>query len=280
MEPCRWGVFTLWLCLALELYSETSVAVSSGRGSPREKEVCSWMQGPSRRREGLAWGWTWRKPTWLMLHGGRYLKSLGGRRQRGKAEGQAPKEKSNLSPLRAPQKTTYLQAVKKCSSASAGRTSSGSSWPPHHCPLKRGKPLPTCYYCFIFFLWCAVFFSSPTRTNPIQWRCANCLIKGLSCIRVIWIKKVAICEASDKRPRGRQGQQCFGHKGISSPLFWNQHHSWGGFRSALSICDTPAFWQAWQPKNCSSNTVRRRWAQRLAIPSLEVQFRFPVWCDC
>ena len=171
MEPCRWGVFTLWLCLALELYSETSVAVSSGRGSPREKEVGSWMQGPSKRREGLAWGWTWRKPTWLMLHGGRYLKSLGGQ-QRGKAEGQAPKEKSNLSPLRAPQKTTYLQAVKNCSSASAGRTSSGSRWP---LPLKKRQTTSHTLFCFIFFPWCAVFFSSPTRTNTVQWRCANCL---------------------------------------------------------------------------------------------------------
>lgn len=54
------------------------------------------------------------------------LKSLGGR-PRVKAEGKAPKEKSKLSPLRAPQKSAYLQAVKNCSSPSARKTSSGSS---------------------------------------------------------------------------------------------------------------------------------------------------------
>ena len=146
------------------------------------------------------------------------FKKPGGTTER-EGRGATPKEKSKPSPLRAPQKSAYLQAVKNCSSPSARKTSSGSSWPPHHCPLKRGKPLPTCCYHVIFFPWCAVFVSSPTRTHLVQWRCANCLIKGLSCIRVIWIKKVAKCEASDKRPHGRQGQQWFEHKGISGLLY-------------------------------------------------------------
>lgn len=187
--------------------------------------------------------------------------------------GESPKEKSKLSHFKSTPKVTICKLL-RTAAPSARKTSSGSSWPPPPLPLKKRQP--TSHMLLPFHLLPMMYsflYSSPNRTNLVQWRCANCLIKGISCIRVIWIKKVAKCEASDKRPRGRQRtQQWFEHKGISSLLFSGTTTAGSGFRNALSICDTPAFPDRLGSPRSILPTQLGRWAQRLAIPSLEVHF--------
>lgn len=111
-------------------------------------------------------------------------------------------------------------------------------------------------YYFIFFSWRAVSFSSPTRTNPALWRHSNYLIKGLSHIRVIQIKEVARCSASDKRPCGRQGQRGFRTKGTCCPFFWNQHHTWVAAKVPSVSVRLPFLQSLGSPRTVSSKLLR------------------------
>lgn len=66
-------------------------------------------------------------------------------------------------------------------------------------------------------------------------------------------------------------------QGELSLLFWNWQIRLGGFRNALSICDTPGFLTV----ACSPRTVLpTQLGGGEPNPLLGSTFGFPVWCDC
>lgn len=214
------------------LYSDTAGAVSSGQCLPRkgeqEGEEC---RGSSRRGEALAWGWA------LTVSGGWCYQAW---RREGKGRSMSLPRKSSTCPHLKDLKTQcMLQTVENRIPAVAwAELPQELLATPHH-PLRDQT---TALICIVvsFFSCDAQSFRSPTRTNPVQWRCANCLIKEWSCISVIWIEEVARWAASNKRPHGRNAQQWFGNTGACGSLFWNKHCGLGGGRSAPSICEHPA----------------------------------------